>query len=84
MTDINSALVAAHRANIGRYRRLLQTELTDLERAFIQRRLAEEHRALEELQSERRAGQSAASPPALRPTGNSAPPAVFAAVHGSA
>ena len=37
---------SAHRANIERYERLLQTQLTDHERAFIQRRLDEERRAL--------------------------------------
>jgi len=36
----------AHRANIERYERLLQTHLTDHERVFIQRRLDEERRAL--------------------------------------
>jgi hypothetical protein len=30
-----------HRNNIARYRRLLQTKLTDLERQFIERRLSE-------------------------------------------
>ncbi len=34
------------RQNIGRYERLLRTELTDLERAFIERRLSEEKQAL--------------------------------------
>lgn len=74
MTDINSALTAAHRANIGRYRRLLQTELTDLERNFIHRRLAEEHRALEELRSEHGPGRSAASPPPAQSAADGAPP----------
>lgn len=36
----------AHRSNIERYKRLLQTHLTEHERAFIQRRLEEERRAL--------------------------------------
>ena len=36
----------AHRSNIERYKRLLQTHLTQHERAFIQRRLDEERRAL--------------------------------------
>jgi hypothetical protein len=35
------------RQNIRRYERLLKTELTDLERAFIERRLAEEKQALQ-------------------------------------
>jgi hypothetical protein len=32
----------AHRQNIARYRSLLKTELTELERTFIDRRIAEE------------------------------------------
>ena len=32
----------AHRQNISRYRSLLRTELTEVERAFIDRRVAEE------------------------------------------
>jgi len=32
----------AHRQNIARYRSLLATELTEVERAFIDRRIAEE------------------------------------------
>jgi len=35
--------------NIRRYRRLLETRLTDLERGFIERRLAEEQAALDGL-----------------------------------
>ena len=38
-----------HRANIQRYVRLLQTDLTDYERAFIRRRLDEEQDALTKL-----------------------------------
>jgi hypothetical protein len=36
----------AHRQNIHRYRSLLQTNLTDLERSFVERRLAEEEAAV--------------------------------------
>src|SRR5262245_58341844 len=39
----------ARRANIERYKRILQTSLTDHERAFIQKRLAEERSSLAEL-----------------------------------
>jgi hypothetical protein len=35
------------RQNIGRYERLLRTHLTDLERGFIERRLAEEKHGLQ-------------------------------------
>jgi hypothetical protein len=49
MLDENLARLRAHRNNIHRYRRLLNTRLTDTEKAFILRRLDEEHRALEEI-----------------------------------
>jgi hypothetical protein len=39
----------AHRANIDRYRRILETQLTAEERRFLERRLAEEQAALKEL-----------------------------------
>jgi 5-bromo-4-chloroindolyl phosphate hydrolysis protein len=41
----------ARRNNVRRYRRLLQTELTDLERRYIERRLNEEKSAMETLTS---------------------------------
>jgi hypothetical protein len=44
--DINGARIAAHRNNIARYRRLLRTHLTPLERDFIERRVDEEQRSL--------------------------------------
>ncbi|PAY06937.1 hypothetical protein CK489_28550 [Bradyrhizobium sp. UFLA03-84] len=40
------ARLRAHQGNIRRYRRLLQTKLTDLERRFIETRLQEEQAAL--------------------------------------
>lgn len=46
MTDEKFALMRAHRNNISRYRRLLKTDLTDLERGFIEKRLVEEQSAL--------------------------------------
>jgi hypothetical protein len=44
--DFERAVRSVHRANINRYRRLLATFLTDHERQFIERRLAEEEAAL--------------------------------------
>jgi hypothetical protein len=38
-----------HRQNIERYCRLLATELTDLERQYLHKRIAEEHAQLEQL-----------------------------------
>ena len=49
MLDADLARIRAHRNNIHRYRRLLGTRLSDLERQFIERRLAEEQRALDAL-----------------------------------
>ena len=49
MTDDQLARMQAHRSNIYRYRHLLQTNLTELERDFVERRLAEEQSSLERL-----------------------------------
>jgi hypothetical protein len=43
------ARLRAHRSNIARYRKLLESPLTDLERGFIERRLNEEKEAAEAL-----------------------------------
>jgi len=47
MSDPIDPFVKAHRNNIGRYRRLLQTHLTEVERSYVQSRLSEETSALE-------------------------------------
>jgi hypothetical protein len=39
----------AHQANIERYRKILKTHLTETERQFIERRLAEEQQALRQI-----------------------------------
>ncbi|MGY8681199.1 hypothetical protein Q2941_25875 [Bradyrhizobium sp. UFLA05-153] len=52
MLDADLARIRAHRNNIHRYRRLLRTRLSDLERQFIERRLAEEQTALDALAAE--------------------------------
>ena len=49
MSDLVSARSRTHRDNIARYRRLLETRLTDFEREYIQRRLLEEQSELETL-----------------------------------
>ena len=46
MIDEKLALLRTHRNNISRYRRLLKTNLTELEREYIDRRLSEEQLAL--------------------------------------
>ena len=52
MFDENLARIRTHRNNIHRYRRLLRTELSDLERGFIDRRMADEQAALDALVAE--------------------------------
>jgi hypothetical protein len=49
MIDENLARIRTHRNNIDRYKRLLKTDLSDLERQFIERRLNEEASSLEKL-----------------------------------
>jgi hypothetical protein len=49
MMDEKSALLRAHRNNINRYRRLLGTDLTELERRFIEKRVSEEQKAIENI-----------------------------------
>jgi hypothetical protein len=42
--------IEAHRMNLKRYCQLLATDLTELERDFIHRRIAETRRALDQLE----------------------------------
>jgi hypothetical protein len=42
INDQQLARLRAHRSNIKRYRNLLQTSLTELERQFVEKRLTEE------------------------------------------
>ena len=49
MIDFHRAKMRGHRRNIERYCRLLATELTDLERQYLHKRIAEEHAQLERL-----------------------------------
>ena len=49
MTDEKFVRLRVHRNNIDRYRLLLKTTLTDLERDFIELRLFEEQAAIEAL-----------------------------------
>jgi hypothetical protein len=52
MIDENLARLRAHCNNVHRYRRLLATKLTVLERAYIERRLQEEQDAFAALSEE--------------------------------
>jgi hypothetical protein len=49
MSDTRNNYLFAHRANIERYRKILETFLTAEEESFVKRRLAEEKAALEQL-----------------------------------
>ncbi len=51
---LRSTLRWVHQANIERYGRILRTNLTDDERRFVQRRLAEEREALKQMAEENR------------------------------
>jgi len=53
MTDLKVAWLRAHGNNISRYRRLLETNLSELERRFLEKRLSEEQAAIENLASTR-------------------------------
>jgi hypothetical protein len=50
MIDFKTAQVRRHRQNIERYCRLLATELTDLERQYLHKRIAEEYAQLKQLE----------------------------------
>ena len=52
MLDESLARLRAHRNNVHRYRRLLATQLTDLKRSYIERRLQEEQSAIEAISRE--------------------------------
>jgi hypothetical protein len=60
MIDFNTARVRGHRQNIERYCRLLATELTDLERQYLHKRIAEEHAQLEQLKKAASRGNASA------------------------
>jgi hypothetical protein len=47
MNDLRNAKIVSHRRNIRRYCRLLATELTELERSYLHKRIAEEQAELE-------------------------------------
>jgi hypothetical protein len=58
MIDFYTAQVRRHRQNVERYCRLLATDLTDLERQYLHKRIAEEYfqlQRLEKCQAERQA-----------------------------
>ena len=50
MIDFQTAKILGHQRNIQRYARLLATELTELERQYLHKQIAEEQAELERLQ----------------------------------
>ena len=54
--DLRAASIRSHRDNIRRYKRILETDLTDLEGQFVVRRLAEERSAIRNLAQARASG----------------------------
>jgi hypothetical protein len=49
MTELQNALIVARRKTIARYNRLLHTKLTDVERRYVRKRIAQERAELEQL-----------------------------------
>jgi hypothetical protein len=47
--DARNALIRAHQSNINRYCRLLATDLTEVEREYVHKRIVEERQGLEKL-----------------------------------
>ena len=47
--ETRNALIRAHQNNIDRYCRLLATQLTDVEREYVHKRIVEERQQLEKL-----------------------------------
>jgi hypothetical protein len=54
VTDEMTVRAQAHRQNIARYKSLFKTKLTAIERAFIDRRVAEEETAVRRLSARAR------------------------------
>lgn len=67
MIDFYVQRSKTHKTNLDRYSRILATQLTDTEREYIHRRIAEEHSALMKLEAEHlaRSVRSAADPDTL-------------------
>jgi hypothetical protein len=52
MTDHQAARIRTHQQNLDRYCRLLATDLTDLEREFLHKRIAQERLELERIKAQ--------------------------------
>jgi hypothetical protein len=65
MIDFHATQMRGHRRNIERYCRLLATDLTELERQYLHKRIAEEHAQLEQLAKRQENRQAAMAAEAL-------------------
>ncbi|MGE0752418.1 MAG: hypothetical protein AB7K64_17740 [Variibacter sp.] len=63
MTELQNTLIVARRQNIARYNRLLHTKLTEAERRYVRKRIAQERAELEHLK--RQAAQMADMAPVI-------------------
>ena len=79
MLDVKMERLRAHQRNIDRYRRLLATHLSDLERPFIQRRLSEVEASVKGLLRETFPDRLSAGPERIE--GRTAPLEVAALLH---
>jgi hypothetical protein len=61
MHDIRTVKIRIHRRNIKRYSRLLATELTELERSYLHKRIAEEQAELERWTAQRQSEDAASN-----------------------
>jgi hypothetical protein len=67
VTDEIAIRAQAHRQNIARYKSLLKTKLTAIERAFIDRRIVEEEAAVRRLSARARGARADEAAPARIP-----------------
>ena len=67
-TDYLNAKILSHRANLQRYGRLLATQLTELEREYLHKRIAEEQAEVARVELLREA--AAVKPKRKMPTGD--------------
>jgi hypothetical protein len=72
--ETRNALVRAHQNNINRYCRLLATDLTDLERDYVRKRITEETHQLEKLLKPPRRRKHDRCPASSQPLTQLSPP----------
>jgi hypothetical protein len=76
MSELDAIRISVHKNNINRYRRLLRTKLTEIERQYVERRLVEERQSLDALLARQRPGTQQVPP--VRPPGRSSSEGPFA------